>query len=215
MICLAGKILEFDSSGKRILWEPLLPQRTAAVNLSIMNPAALTALVLFAVGVLFLLSELLFGSDGSLSILALLCWTVAAWFAWDGLANPLGVQWWAYLLGVVVGVPILAGSVLAVLPESPAGRKLFSAPTPEEVRPYSEEDDLWRESFIGELGQSLTWMNPAGLVLVDKERHHAVSEGMPIEPGQVVEIIDVRANRFVVRLFEEPPPDLNPDDLVY
>ena len=157
-----------------------------------METAALTALVLLALGVLFVLAELLVGSDGSLSIMAAVCWLGAAWFAWQGWAKPLGWDWWMYALAVIAGLPALAGTVLTLLPYSPAGKELFAAPDPEEVRPHSEAEDLWRESLIGELAKSLTWMNPGGLVLIDGERHHAETEGLPIEPGQIVEIIDIR-----------------------
>ena len=167
-----------------------------------MDATALTAIVLIALGVLFVLTELVVGSDGSLSLLALLCWVAAAWFAWKAWALPMGINGWAYVLGVFLGIPLAAGCILTALPNSPAGRKLFGAPEPEEVSPISEEEDLWRESLIGELAKSLTLMNPGGLILVDGERHHAESEGLPIDPDQVVEIIDIRSNRFIVRLFE-------------
>lgn len=184
-----------------------------------MNPSVLAALLLIALGVLFILAELTFGSDGSLTILAALCWLAASWFGWQGWACHLGWEWWAYLLGVIVGIPSAVGGGLAVLPYSAAGRKLFTTPDPEEVAPISEEVDLWRESLIGELVNSLTLMNPGGLILIDGERHHAESEGLPIDSGQVVEIIDVRSNRFIVRLFEGSSPTVEKtqeaDDLAY
>ncbi len=184
-----------------------------------MEPAALTAVVLLALGALFIATELLFGSDGSLSILAFLCWIAAAWFAWEGWANPLGWNAWAYLLAVVVGIPAAAGCLLAALPHTPVGRNLFAAPEPDEVCPIGEAQDLWRESLIGEHVKSLTLMNPGGLILIDGERQHAESEGLPIDPGQVVEIIDVRSNRFIVRAFEgtlsDSDRDFPADDLAY
>jgi membrane-bound serine protease (ClpP class) len=182
-----------------------------------MDAAAFTALVLLALGGLFLLAELVFGSDGSLSIMAFLCWIAAAWFAWEGWAAPQGWDWRAYTLAVFLGIPAAAGCVLTALPHTPAGRRLFGAPEPEEVSPISEEQDLYRESLIGELVKSLTLMNPGGLILIDGERHHAESQGMLIEPGQIVEIIDVRSNRFIVRLFEgtHPEPVSKPEDLAY
>jgi membrane-bound ClpP family serine protease len=184
-----------------------------------MDAAALTAVVLLALGVLFVLTELVFGSDGSLSVLALLCWVAAAWFAWEAWANPMGWNGWAYVLAVFLGIPAAAGCILTALPHSPAGRKLFSVPDPDEIRPISEEQDLWRESLIGELAKSLTLMNPGGLILVDGERQHAESEGLPIEPDQMIEIIDVRSNRFIVRLYEGTRPASEalpkPDNLAY
>lgn len=182
-----------------------------------MDAAALTALVLLGLGAIFILAELFFGSDGSLSIMGFVLWISAAVFAWEGFAHPMGWDLWAYVLAVVVGLPAAVGGVLTVFPNSPAGRKLFTTPEPDEVRPVSEEEDLWRESLIGELGKSLTLMNPGGLVLIEGDRVHAESEGLPIEPDQIVEIIDVRSNRFIVRLFQGTTPagQARPDELAY
>jgi membrane-bound serine protease (ClpP class) len=176
-----------------------------------MDPTALAAVVLLGLGILFLMAELVFGSDGSLSILGLISWIAAAVFAWEGFAHPMGFELWAYVLAVVVGIPVTIGGVLTILPNSPAGKKLFTAPEPEEVRPVSAAENLWRESLIGELGKSLTLMNPGGLVLIEGEREHAESEGLPIEPDQIVEIIAVRSNRFIVRLFQGTTPE-RPDE---
>ena len=184
-----------------------------------MDPSILTAIVLVGLGLLFVLIELTVGTDGSLLILAVVCWVGASWFAWDGWASRQGWDWWAYALAVFVGIPAAIAGVLSLLPDSPAGKKLFTTPDPDKVRPFSEEADLWRESLIGELVKSVTLMNPGGMVLIDGERHHAESQGLPIEPDQIVEIIDVRSNRFIVRLYEGRPPNSHapsePEDLVY
>ncbi|MEO2009249.1 MAG: NfeD family protein, partial [Pirellulaceae bacterium] len=48
-------------------------------------------------------------------------------------------------------------------------------------------------------GTATTKMLPSGEVEIAGEIFDAVTAGMAVEPGQVVEVIDVRANRIVVK----------------
>ena len=48
-------------------------------------------------------------------------------------------------------------------------------------------------------------MLPSGAVLVDGQTIDALSEGMPIEAGQRVRVIEVRGNRVVVRPADDQP----------
>ena len=49
-------------------------------------------------------------------------------------------------------------------------------------------------------------MLPSGVVIVDGRNVEAVSEGMPIEVGQEVRIVQVRGKRVVVRPIELDAP---------
>ena len=49
-------------------------------------------------------------------------------------------------------------------------------------------------------------MLPGGAITIAGRTVDAVSEGMPIEAGQAVRVIEVRANRVVVRPLEEETP---------
>ena len=61
--------------------------------------------------------------------------------------------------------------------------------------------------LIGRRGTAKTKMLPSGTVLIDGRSYDAFSEGMPIEPNQTIQVVDVRTNRIVVRPAEgEPPP---------
>jgi len=53
-------------------------------------------------------------------------------------------------------------------------------------------------------------MLPSGSVTIDGKTHDAVTEGMPIEPGQSIRVVDVRTNRIVVRPTSEQPPEVRP-----
>jgi membrane-bound serine protease (ClpP class) len=71
---------------------------------------------------------------------------------------------------------------------------LGDLPTEEETR----LDDP-RRSLVGRVGVAQSLMLPSGAVLVDGKLIDAVSQGMAIDPGQPVVIVEVRANRVMVR----------------
>ncbi|MGM9950708.1 MAG: nodulation protein NfeD [Lysinibacillus sp.] len=56
-----------------------------------------------------------------------------------------------------------------------------------------------RIDLIGRIGEAVTPLRPAGVILIDKERIDAVSEGSFINKGSQVEVIKVEGSRIVVR----------------
>jgi membrane-bound ClpP family serine protease len=56
-----------------------------------------------------------------------------------------------------------------------------------------------RRSLVGRVGVAKSLMLPSGSVLVDGQLIDAVSQGLPIDPGDAVVIVEVRANRVMVR----------------
>jgi hypothetical protein len=55
-------------------------------------------------------------------------------------------------------------------------------------------------------------MLPAGAIILDGRTVDAVSEGMPIEAGQMVRVVEVRANRVVVRPLDDEIPSASAED---
>ena len=56
-----------------------------------------------------------------------------------------------------------------------------------------------RIDLIGRIGEAVTPLRPAGVIVVDHERNDAVSEGSYIDKGKQVEVIKVEGSRIVVR----------------
>ena len=56
-----------------------------------------------------------------------------------------------------------------------------------------------RVELIGRIGEAVTPLRPAGVIIVDNERIDAVSEGSYIDKGKQVEVIKVEGSRIVVR----------------
>jgi membrane-bound ClpP family serine protease len=121
------------------------------------------------------------------------------------------------LTGVIIlamavgGLPAVIILAFQYWPQTAMGRRvMLMAPTSEEVLP----DDPDRErlkGLVGRVGLAKTKMLLSGVIAIDGRNVDAVSEGMPVEVGQAVRVVQVRANRVVVRSVDEelvePPVD--------
>jgi hypothetical protein len=103
---------------------------------------------------------------------------------------------------------------IRVWPNTPIGRRILPPiPVSEEVLP---DNDRRRnlQALVGRVGRSKSLMLPSGVGELDGRTVDALSEGMAIEAGQLVRVIEVRGNRVVVRpAGEEAPPAISDDTL--
>lgn len=122
-----------------------------------------------------------------------------------------------FLAIVLFGVPIVILVGLQWFPYTPVGRRIIlSAPEDEDLLPDSRHE---LGKLVGKVGKAKSKMLPSGAVVIDNRSYDAVSDGMPIDPGQLVKVIEVRGNRMVVRpideaeILEEPEEAAPADDL--
>jgi membrane-bound serine protease (ClpP class) len=92
-------------------------------------------------------------------------------------------------------VPTLLVLAFKFWPMTPMGKAfLGELPDEEEVKPQDP-----RRELVGRVGVTRSKMLPSGSILVDGRLIDAMSQGQAIEPGQPVVVVEVRANRVVVR----------------
>jgi membrane-bound ClpP family serine protease len=164
--------------------------------------------ILLAFGLSATALELFIPSGGVLGLLSLVCLLSAVGLAfhqntWAGMG---------FLAAVVVGVPCVLGLAVRWWPSTRMGRRLLlEVPTEDEVLPDSE---LRRglKSLLGKVGEARTLMTPSGAVLIEGRTINALSEGLTIEPGQRVRVVEVRGNRVVVQPTSQAPTVVDPGD---
>jgi len=145
--------------------------------------------------------EVFFPSAGILGFLAVtsLLGGIILGFTHGGVAG-LGL-----LMGTVIGLPVVIVLAFKFWPHTAIGRKmLLSAPETDDVLPVDERKQALK-SLVGQVAEAKSKMLPAGAITVDGQTIDAVSEGLPIEPGQPVRIIKVSGYRVVVRPVDEAP----------
>ncbi len=114
---------------------------------------------------------------------------------------------------VVVGLPTVLVLAFKYWPKTAMGRRiLLIAPTSEEVLPNDPKKASLKD-LIGRTGRAKSQLLLSGVITIDGRTIDAVSESMPVEVGQTVQVIQVRGHSVVVRPVAEgdsaakPPAD--------
>ena len=160
-----------------------------------MDPLVWSALLLIA-GLLLVSLEVFIPSGGILGFLAITSLLVGIVLAFYHHGAGVG---FVFLALTIISVPAALGVAFRYWPKTPMGRRvLLDVPTSEEVLPDSPQRQRLRQ-LVGKTGVAKSIMMPSGAILVEGETIDAVSEGMSIELGQRIRIIEVRGSRVVVR----------------
>lgn len=180
-----------------------------------MDGYALFTFLLVTLGVAILIAEVFIPSAGLLSIMALAAFAASGFCAWKAWYEPGDYGWWwGYVVCMVVVLPAGICGGLYMLPRTRFGRAIFAAPQSlEELTPFQEEEDRLCQ-MINQKGTAVTMFSPGGMVQIGRERIHAESEGMMIDPETNVVVVGVKGNRLVVRPLEmhQAVADSTPED---
>ena len=169
-----------------------------------MEPSLFWAMILILLGLVLVVLEIFIPSGGILGFLAVsavVAGVVMSFYAGGSQSGML------FLAGSIVALPVAIVLAFKYLPYTPVGRMLMlGSPKRDDVLPEKDgRDEL--EELIGRFGTAKTKMLPSGAITLSGRTYEAVSEGMPIEMGQPVEVVLVRNMRLVVRLADRKPPD--------
>jgi membrane-bound serine protease (ClpP class) len=160
------------------------------------------AVLLLVLGMCLGIMEVFFTSAGLLAFLSAAS-IVAAVFLGFKQGTTAG---FIFLISALLGMPSAVVLAFKYWPRTAIGRRvLLSAPASEDVLPEDHSKQRLK-SLIGKVAKAKSKMLPSGVVVVDGRNFEAVSEGMPIEVGEEVRIIQVRGKRVVVRPIELDMP---------
>ncbi|MCA9246341.1 MAG: hypothetical protein KDA42_04470 [Planctomycetales bacterium] len=166
-----------------------------------LDPLMWAALLMLA-GCLLAILEVFIVSGGVLGFLAAACIVASISLAFYHRGAITGLS---FMLIAVVAIPVTLGVALKYWPLTPMGRRfLLGLPTSDEVTPDDKRTRL--KDLIGKTGVVKSPMLPSGAVRVAGRTVDAVSEGMALDPGQHVQVVEVRAYRVVVRPIEGELP---------
>src|SRR3954470_19627765 len=153
------------------------------------------AILLFLAGCTLVVLEVFIPSGGIISILAgvaLIASIVIA--SWEGPTTGPATGF-VFFAVAIFAVPTIVALAFKYWPKTKMGKAfLGELPREDEVVP----DDP-RRGLIGRVGVARSKMLPSGAVEIDGQMIDAMSQGQAIEPGTYVVVVEVRANRVVVR----------------
>lgn len=156
------------------------------------------AIVLMLLGLALVFMET-FLPSGMLGVLAAICIVASVAMAfYSGPAKGMSL-----LAVAVIGVPTMFVIAVKYWPNTAIGKRvLITPPTPEEVRPDNPELRALR-ALVGKVGRAKSLMLPSGAVVVEGRVVDAMSEGVSIEPGSPVRVVEVRGMQVVVRPIDD------------
>ena len=176
------------------------------------------ALVLFALGLVCLLAEILLPTGGILVVVSLLFFGFGVGtILYYGEAAEAAVA----LGGLAVGLP-LAGAVAVY-----AYRRMSIGAPPDtgetDTAAVAQLAEL--DALKGRTGRTVSTLRPSGVVEFDNRRVDAMTEGMMLDAGVWVRCVDVKGGKVIVRRLEhgadvsdiqpdagQPPPPPGPAD---
>lgn len=150
-------------------------------------------LLLLAVGLIIL--EMFIPSGGALSFLslvAILASVVLAFVSNDPVVGTI------FLAVTVVLIPAVIALAIRWWPHTPIGRMMMIQPPGDSDQTDDGRSELLKQ-LVGKRGRAKSVMLPAGIILVEGSAYDAVSEGMPIDAGQAVQVTCVEGNRITVK----------------
>lgn len=160
------------------------------------------ATLLFLLALAFLVLEVFVPSGGVLGTLTAACAFGSIVLAFrEGPTTGL-----VFLTLTVVLLPAALALAFQVWPHTPLGRRfLLPTPTDRDTRPDTAQLQ-WLRSLVGATGRAISPMLPSGAVELQGRSVDALSEGLPIEAGCWVRVVEVRGARVVVRPVDGPDP---------
>lgn len=171
------------------------------------------AYTLIAIGVLLLIAEVFVGSGGilfGLSLAALVIGVAMTFFASND--PTIGL---ATLIGVFLGAPLLGTILVRIWPRTPWGRRMLLQAPQDDATVAQMPVNLELEHYRGQFGRAISALRPSGVADFEGNRVDVLTEGGPVEAGELVRCLEVRAGRVIVRrvdpidlksLEDEPTP---------
>jgi membrane-bound serine protease (ClpP class) len=157
------------------------------------------AILLLALGLAFVIAEVLIPSFGALSILATVSIVGAIALAFNE-STELGLR---FLVVTALSLPAAILFALKVLPRSPLGRRMVARGLSFESVATTDPRDLLP---LGTEGPIEAACRPAGMARLAGRRVDVVTRGEWIEAGERVRVVEVEGNRVVVARATEGRP---------
>ncbi len=151
-------------------------------------------ILILAFGLILLVAEVFVPSGGVIGLLALGCIGISLWSAFR-VSTEFGLQ---FLVADFILLPATFSLAMYLWPKTPMAKRIFlTPPAPEEIEASHAPDRL--EHLIGQFGKALTPLRPAGLVDFEGRRIDGASEGELIASGTLVQAVQIRSGRLIVR----------------
>lgn len=155
------------------------------------------ALMLFVLGVILLVAEVLLPTGGFLVVASLVFFAAGVCVIFvQGTTTEAVVA----LGGLALGFPIVGIAAVSAWRRLSLGSVLEDTDGSTAASGSGELDSLKNH-----VGRTVSPMRPSGSVEIDGRRMDAMTEGMMLDAGVWVRCVDVKAGKIIVRQIDTPP----------
>lgn len=168
-----------------------------------MEPSFQLAAILLLSGLFILILELFIPSAGILFFLSATCivGSIIVAFLTD---RTLG---FVFLFGVILLTPVVGWGAFQVWKRSPVGKRMFLEVSAVEAERDDPSEPSYRDpanyrSLLDRIGTTVTPLRPVGITDFSGRRVDTVAEGVMIDRGELVRVVEVQGSRVVVRKLE-------------
>ena len=157
-----------------------------------MSPLLLT-LLMFGLGIILLLGEVLLPTHGLLGVLAIAAFGVGIGTCFY-MNQYLGL---AVFLAAVIVSPILGGWFVKLYPKTPIGRRMVLQPVESHLKAPPVK--------IGQMGVAKSELRPMGEAEFNDLRLEVISEYGMIAPGEALKVVGYVNGKPAVRAIQDVP----------
>lgn len=153
---------------------------------------------LLAASILLMIVEIFVPSAGAIAFVAVTVGIAGIVTLW--IHDP----WWGFisLLVMLVLAPTIFFYGLSIWRHTPIGRRVIGEPSEEETEKQRIAEEKARDErlkLLGSEGVAATDLRPVGVVMINGQRHDALSESVLIPAGSKVKVTVVELNQLKVR----------------
>jgi membrane-bound ClpP family serine protease len=159
------------------------------------------ALILIAVGVVFLAAEILLPTGGILVVGALLFFAIGVGtILYNGTTAEAAVA----MAGLAIGLPATGYVAVHAWRRMSLGRTSMDGDAGDESLKAAVPQIAVLDQLRGRVGKTVSPMRPSGTVEFDNTRVDAMTEGVMIDAGVFVRCVDVKGGKVIVRQMDAP-----------
>jgi membrane-bound serine protease (ClpP class) len=140
--------------------------------------------------------EMFLPSGGILAFLSLTA--LIASIAYGFMVGP--IIGFVYLIFLIIVIPLLVRWMIRWWPSTRMGKRLIV--NPDDFADQEDQAPDPRKALVGKEGVARSRMMPSGMVEVERTRYDAISDGVPIDPGQPIRVLRMQGTTLVVRPVE-------------
>ena len=173
------------------------------------------AILLIVLGLALLVVEVFVPSGGAITVLAIVALIVGVVMIFYLPESEGGGTTSGFLTigALLVLVPLVVGVAFHFWPKTRMGKKFFLPEPDADATLAANPEFTGLEELRGQIGKTITPHGTSGVTLIQGQRIDTKTEGLYVDAGRWVRVVDVHAGQVTIRPLSDDEVHRLPDDL--